>query len=412
MTVMAALILGTLPLVNPSVFPLPLLQNGKEIGIMIIGIPKEISVKGGSEEKRVSLSPAAVHDLTQQGVEVVVERGAGEGAHFSDEEYREAGGIIVYTKEEAYRRADVVVKVQVPLEEEWEYLKENHVLMGYLFLGIAPKDFIKILLERNITAIGMELVQREDGTLPLQRPMSKIAGMMAPHIAGRLLQSNIKGGRGVLLGGIEGIPPADVVILGAGTLGTYAAKSFVGLGASVYVIDKDIRQLEKISLATGGRVVTMPYNQRNVAKLVQFADVLICAIQVPGERTPIIVTREMVRSMRNGAVIMDFSIDQGGGVETTRLTPSEDFIYIEEGVIHFAVPNVPSWVARTATHALSNVLLPYLLTLGRLGLPKTLSVLPELKRGVCTYKGYVTSTHLPQELGKGYRDIDTILEEG
>jgi len=376
---------------------------------MIIGIPKEIAVRGGLEEKRVSLSPPAVRELTSQGVQVLVEKGAGEGAHFSDDNYREAGAVVVYSKEEAYRRADLVVKVQVPLEEEWDYLREDQILFAFLILGLSPRPLLDLILDRNILSIGMELVQREDASHPLQRPMSKIAGKMAPQIAGRLLQGNIKGGRGILLGGIEGIPPAEVVILGGGTLGSCAALSFKGLGCSVYVVDKDLRQLEKVSQEVPG-TITVSYNQRNLAKLASFADVLMAAVQVPGERTPVLVTREMVKTMRRGSVIIDFSIDQGGAVETSRLTPTEDFIYNLDGVIHFAVPNLPSLVPRTSSHALSNAVLPYLLALAEEGWQKAVSHMPELRRGICTCRGYVTRQHLGVA-GKGYQSVETLLEE-
>jgi alanine dehydrogenase len=376
---------------------------------MIIGIPKEIAIGHAAEEKRVSLSPTAVSDLTSNGIAVVLEKGAGEGAHFSDNEYCEAGATLVYSKEEAYRRADLVLKVQVPQEEEWPFLKENHVLMGFLFLGVAPRQLLQLILERNITAIGLELIVKEDGTHPVQRAMSKIAGRMAPQIAGRLLQSNNRRGRGILLGGIEGVPPADVVILGCGTLGSNAAKSFAGLGAKVHVMDKDLRQLERVVQETGDRVVTLPYNQRNLAKLAHFADVLICAVQIPGERAPQLVTRKMVRSMKPGAVLIDFAVDQGGVSETTRLTPTEDMVYVDEGVTHFAVPNVPSWVARTASHVLSNTLLTYLPLIFSAGIPGAFRESKEIRAGVCAYKGYVTSIHLPEILGKGYRDVESLL---
>ncbi len=375
---------------------------------MIIGIPKEIAVKGGLEEKRVSLSPPAVRELTNQGIQVLVEKSAGEGAHFSDDNYREAGAVVVYSKEEAYRRADIVVKVQVPLQEEWDFLREDQILFGFLILGLSPPPLLELVLERNILSIGMELVERDDGTHPLQRPMSKIAGKMAPQIAGRLLQGNIKGGRGILLGGIEGIPPAEVVVLGGGTLGSCAARSFKGLGCSVYVVDKDLRQLEKVSQEVPG-TITVSYNQRNMAKLASFADVLVAAVQVPGERTPILVTRDMVQTMRRGSVVIDFSIDQGGAVETSRLTPTEDFTFNLDGVIHFAVPNVPSWVPRTSSHALSNAVLPYLLTLAEDGWRNALRHLAELRRGVCTCTGHTTRLHLG-EGGKGYQPIETLLE--
>ncbi|MFB3903958.1 MAG: alanine dehydrogenase [Acidobacteriota bacterium] len=375
---------------------------------MIIGIPKEIAVKGGLEEKRVSLSPPAVRELTNHGIQVLVEKSAGEGAHFSDDNYRDAGAVVVYSKEEAYRRADIVVKVQVPLEEEWDFLKEDQILFGFLILGLSPPSLLDLLLERRILSIGMELVQRDDATHPLQRPMSKIAGQMAPQIAGRLLQGNIKGGRGILLGGIEGIPPAEVVILGGGTLGSCAARSFKGLGCSVYVVDKDLRQLEKVSQEVPG-TITVSYNQRNLAKLASFADVLVAAVQVPGERAPILVTRDMVKTMRRGSVVIDFSIDQGGAVETSRLTPTDEFTFNLNGVIHFAVPNVPSWVPRTSSHALSNAVLPYLLTLAEDGWEDGLRRVAELRRGVCTCRGYITRPTLG-ESGKGYQSVDTLLE--
>lgn len=376
---------------------------------MIVGIPKEIAAGRAADEKRVSLSPAAVGELTGSGISVVVEKSAGEGAHFSDDQYREAGATIVYSKEEAYRRADLVLKVQVPQEEEWPFLKEDHLLMGFLLLGVAPKPLLQLILERNITAIGMELFVTEDGSHPVQRAMSKIAGKMAPQIAGRLLQSNNRMGRGILLGGIEGVPPAEVVILGSGTLGTNAAKSFTGLGSTVYVMDKDFRRLEHVSKETGDRAVTLLYSQKNLEKMTRFADVLICAVQIPGERAPVLVTREMVRSMKPGSVLIDFAVDHGGVSETTRLTPTEDMTYVEENVTHFAVPNVPSWVARTATHVLSNALLPYLPSICRTGILQAFRDSEEIRPGVCTYLGYVTSTHLPENLGKGFRAIESLL---
>ncbi|HXK59915.1 MAG TPA: alanine dehydrogenase [Acidobacteriota bacterium] len=376
---------------------------------MIIGIPKETAVRGGVEEKRVSLSPPAVRELTNRGIQVLVEKNAGDGAHFSDDDYSQAGAVIVYSREEAYRRADLVVKVQAPLEEEWDYLREDQILFGFLLLALAPKRLLELLLERNILSIGMELVQRDDGTHPLQQPMSKIAGKMAPQVAGRLLQANVKGGRGILLGGIEGIPPAEVVILGGGTLGACAARSFRGLGCSVYVVDKDLRQLEKVSREVPG-AITIFSNQRNLAQLTSFADVLVAAVQVPGERTPVLITREMVKTMRKGSVIIDFSIDQGGAVETSRLTPSEEYSFSLEGVIHFAVPNLPSWVPRTSSHALSNALLPYLLALAEQGWQKALRHLTDLRRGVWTCKGYSTRPHMT-DAGGDYRSIETLLEE-
>jgi len=276
---------------------------------MIIGVPKEYIGKG-LEERRVGLSPAGVKELSEMGIKVVVENGAGEAAGFSNEEYKKSGASIVYSKEEAYKRADLVLKIRAPKENEWDLLRENQALWGYLHLAVAPKRFIEILVNRKIIAVGYEVIQREDGTLPVLKPMSEIAGIMSVQIAGRLLESKGKFGRGILLGGIPGIPPADVVIVGGGTLGYYAAKAFSGIGASVYVVDKDVRRLEYIEHTLPGRIVTMLYTRRNLEKLVRFADVLVCAVLVPGARAPILITREMVKTMRKGSVIMEFSIDQ------------------------------------------------------------------------------------------------------
>lgn len=358
---------------------------------MIIGIPKEAPVMKGIEEKRVSLSPAGVRDLMDLGAEVVVESGAGAGAGFSDEEYRAAGARIVYSHEEAFRRADLVVKVQRPGVSEWGLFNPATALMAFLHLAVAPREFIEMLVERRMTAIGLEIVRRDDGSLPILRASSEIAGLMAVQIAGRLLETT-HGGRGVLLGGIPGIPPADVVILGAGTLGYYAARAFLGVGANVYVLDKEITQLMKIDAAFGGRVVTALATRNNIEKFVTFADVLIGAVLVPGQRAPVLVTTDMVKRMRPGSIIMDFSIDQGGCVETSTLTPHEDFLFTAHGVIHFCAPNVPAMVARTSSHALTNALLPYLSEIVERGLPAALKTDAALRRGLYALEGAISAS--------------------
>lgn len=376
---------------------------------MIFGIPMEHRRKG-IDERRVGLSPAGVRELVDMGAQVFVERGAGEAAGFRDEDYKSAGAQIVYSKEEAYKRADVVLKVGVPRGEEWNYLRDEQAIFGYLHLAVAPKELLKRLVEKKVITLGYEIIQKEDGTLPVLKPMSQIAGRMSVQIAGRLLESKGKCGRGVLLGGIAGIPPADVVILGGGVLGYCAAQSFAGVGASVYIVDKDMDKLELIERTIKGRVITLRYTKRTVEKLVRFADVLVGAILVPGARTPIIVTEEMVKSMKRGAIIIDFSIDQGGCVETIRLTPTEDYVYEKHGVIHFAVPNVPSWVARTATHALTNAILPYLRVVVEKGLDGALKEMVDLKKGVYTYRGNLTNRNLILE-GYEFRPIDELLED-
>ncbi len=367
---------------------------------MRFGIPKEVQSKA-REERRVGLSPAGVAELVRAGGEVFVETGAGEGAGFSDEEYRAVGAQIVYTPEEAYRRADVVVKIQVPKEHELSFVRPNSTIMGFLHLAVASQEILDTFIQKEVTAIGYEVIQRPDGTLPVLKPMSMIAGRMAVQIAGRLLEVHQKGGRGILLGSIPGLPPAEVIIVGAGNLGLHAADSFIGVGARVILVDRDPEKLERATHLFNGKITTMLYSDHALKKLVKFADVVVLAVLVPGERAPILITRDMVKTMKPGSVILDFSIDQGGAAETSRLTPTEDQIYKVDGVIHFAVPNVPSWVARTSTHALTNALLPYLLELVGQDLPTALLKYEDLRRGVYIYKGQIVKESLlkPGEFG-------------
>ncbi len=364
---------------------------------MEIGIPKEQSRPAGLPEHRVALTPAAVRELIEAGARVYVERGAGEKAGFPDEAYRQAGATVVYSPEEVYQRAELIVKIGAPQESEWEFLRPEGLLMGFLHLAAAPKALLRALEERRITAIGYEVIQRSDGSLPVLRTMSEIAGKLAPQIAGRLLE--IPQGMGILLAGLPGIPPADVVILGAGTLGSHAARCFRGLGASVYVLDRDLDRLDSLESDLGGQIVTAVATRDNVEKFSSFAEVLIGAVYVPGERTPVLLTREMMRKMRDGTVFVDFSIDQGGCSETSRLTPREELVYVEEGVIHFCVPNVPALVARTASHALSNALLPYLRELITRGRGALQSVEP-LRRGRYLDRGEIVHPGLASVRGE------------
>lgn len=349
---------------------------------MNFGVPKELRPR----EYRVGLTPAAVDALVKAGHQVFVEREAGKGAGFDDEAYRKVGGTIVYTANEAYRRAEVVVKVARPTEAEYRHFRTGQTILAFLHLAVASPDLLAALEEKEITAIAYETIQKEDGSLPVLVPTSVVAGRMAPIIAGQLLES-MSGGRGILLSGIPGVPPAAVVILGAGVLGTNAAQAFHGLGAELTVLDKDLGALQRIESCFGGRLATMIATPYNVAKAVAFADVLVGAIAVPGERAQLVVTREMVRSMRPGSVIIDFAIDSGGCVETSRPTNHVNPYYVEEGVIHYCVPNAPALVARTASYGLSNAVLPYLQQMGELGVEKALDTCVELMRGVNTRHG-------------------------
>lgn len=356
---------------------------------MEFGVPTEVR----PDEHRVSLTPAGIHALAQAGHVAYVEAGAGVWAGFHDEEYRGAGARLVYSREEVWRRSQVVVKVARPTAEEHAYF-QGQTLLAFLHLAVASPDLMAALREHAITAIAYEMIQADDGSLPVLHPTSEVAGRLTPIVAGSLLETlacpvgeDRPKGRGILLGGIPGVPPANVVILGAGVAGRNAARAFLGLGAQVAMLDIDLRRLQAVDDATGGRVVTMAATPYNIGKAAAFADVLVGAVYVTGQRAPILVTREMVRAMRPRAVIIDLSIDQGGCVETSRPTTHRDPIYYADGVIHYCVPNVPARVARTASHALTNAVLPFLLEMGQTGVDEALRVNRPLRRGLNLHKG-------------------------
>ena len=357
---------------------------------MRFGIAKEYVASGrGLVERRVALSPAGVRELCEHGAEVLVQEQAGEGAGFGDEEYAAGGATIVHTAEEAHARPEVVLRVGRPPEAQWPFLREDTTLIAFLYLAVAPAGLISTLRDKRMTAIGLEGIREPGGCYPLQKVSSEITGRMAPQIAGRLLEAS-SGGMGILLSGLPGIPPADVVILGAGTLGREATRAFLGLGASVYVLDTSTERLEEVDRLFGGRAVTALATRNNVEKFARFAEVLIGAVRTPGGPAPVLVTRAMVEKMHRGAVILDFSITEGGCVETSRLTPHEDLVFVKDGVVHYAVPNVPAAVPRTATYALTQALLPYLLLIQREGPEGALVRSEPLRHGTCVFRGEVT----------------------
>jgi alanine dehydrogenase len=350
---------------------------------MNIGIPKERR----PFEYRVGFSPAGVEILCQHGHTVFVEHEAGIVSGFADEEYEQACAKIVYSTDEVYGRADLILKVARPTEEEIKFLQPGSTLAGLLSLPSANQSKIDTLLNNNITAIAYEQIREQDGSLPVLRPFSQIGGAMAAEVAARLLHSD-QGGRGILLGGIPGVPPAEVVILGAGTAGTYAARAFTGLGAHVTVLDKDINALQRISQC-GMNVITMLSTERNIVRCCEFANVLVGAVLVPGARAPLLVSRETVRRMKPRSVIIDISIDEGGCVETSRPTTHDRPSYIEENVVHYCVPNMPGIVARTATHGFVNVATPYILQIADLGVEKAMIENPAIEAAINTYKGEI-----------------------
>ena len=356
---------------------------------MKIGIPRERR----DLELRVGLTPYGVELLTAAGHLCYVETEAGLGAGFTDHHYERAGGFIVYSGEEVYGRSDLVLKAVRPTDEETEWLREGQALAGFMHLAAARHSRVAALLEKRITTIAYETIEEDGGMLPVLRTMSEVAGRMAPQLAATYLQSD-HGGRGVLLSGVPGIPAATVAILGAGVLGTNAAHAFLGLGAKVVILDRSLERLRQIDEMFHGQVTTMVAYPFNIARVARSAEVLIGAVLTPGTCAPIIVTREMVRSMKRGSVILDFSIDQGGCVETSRPMTLRDPTFVEEGVVHFCVPNVPGIVPRTATHAFNNAVWPYIRRISQVGLDEALAELPALARGVATRGGSIVNDAL------------------
>lgn len=362
---------------------------------MNFGIPKEIR----PYEFRVGLTPAAVYSLVRAGHQVFVESNAGKHAGFSNENYEKMGAKIVYSSKEAYGRADVVIKVGRPTEEEYNYFVPQQTILSFLHLAVASPDLLSRLKKDEITAIAYETIESDDGNLPVLLTTSEIAGRLAPTIAGGLLSSVI-GGRGILLSGIPGTPAAAVVIIGAGVLGLNAARIFHSTGAQVTMLDISPKALQTVDAFFCGKVTTMFANPHNIAKVVSFADVLVCTAAVPGGKAPTLVTREMVKTMQRRAIILDMAINSGGNVETSRPTTLEDPHFIEEDIIHYCVPNVPSRVARTGSHSLSNAILPYLLEVGELGIHSVIEKMNDLRRGLNTFEGKLVNPLVAAALGK------------
>lgn len=359
---------------------------------MDIGIPKQKR----PFDYRVGLTPMGVEILTRLGHRVYVEHDAGQGSGFDDDRYQRAGGQIVYSAEEVYGRGQLILAVSRPLAAEFDLLQEGQILCGFLHLAAAHPAKIALLLDRKITAVGYETIQTEDGYLPVLTAMSQIAGRMAVSVAAHLLQNN-EGGHGILLGGVPGVPPANVAVLGAGTVGLNAVKMFEAAGAHVSVLDTDIRKLQLLE-ERGSAAHTMVAYDFNIARVVQRADVLVGAVLIPGARTPIVVSREMVRTMKPRSVIIDISIDQGGCIETSRPTTYQNPTYVEEGVIHYCVPNMTGVLARTTTHAFNNAAWPYIREIAQKGLARALETNPALRLGLNTHDGEIVHPALRESL--------------
>jgi alanine dehydrogenase len=359
------------------------------------GVPKEVR----DLEMRVGLTPAGVLALTQADHTVYVEKKAGIGAGFRDEDYHRAGATIIYNTAELYGRSDIIAKVTRPTAEEYHLYHPQQIIFSFLHLAVASPDLLQALTEQEITAVAYEMIAEQDGRHPVLLPASEVAGRMAPLVAGHLLRSD-QNGPGILLGGIPGVPAAAVVILGGGVLGRNAARVFLGLGAEVVVLDRNVEVLRQLEELMPGRITTMFANTFNVQRAVQFADVLVGAVSVSGSRAPVLVSREMVRGMRDGAVIIDFAIDEGGCVETSRPTTLRDPVYLSEGVIHHCVPNLTAACARTTSYAITNAALPFLLAAGNYGLPAAWQHEPALLSGVNLYRGRLAHAAVAAALGR------------
>jgi alanine dehydrogenase len=360
---------------------------------MNICIPKERR----DSEYRVGLTPAGVQLLSAAGHTCFIESKAGVGSGFSDYDYQQAGGQIIYSGDEVYGRADFLIKVARPTVQEFEWMRPGSTIMGFLHLAAARSEKAITLLDKNITAIGFEIIQDDEGDLPVQIPMSQLGGRMAPQIAATLSQNNY-GGKGILLGGVPGVPPAEVIILGGGTAGMAAARNFLGMGASVYILDQNLSKLRELDQYFQGRVVTMVSHNFNVEKVCSFADVLVGAVLVPGARTPIVVERETIQAMRPRSVVIDLSIDQGGCIETSRPTTHSNPTYVDEDIIHYCIPNMTGVLGRTATHALGNASWPFVKMIAEIGVDKALKTNHTLRCGVYTHQGEILHPFLQDAL--------------
>lgn len=353
---------------------------------MYIGIPKEIK----DNEYRVALPPNGVRELVRHKHHVIVQSGAGNGSSFSDDEYAKAGAVIAHTAEETWARAEMVVKVKEPQPEEYAFLRDDLVLFTYLHLAADEKQTLA-LIDSGVTALAYETVEDAKGRLPLLQPMSEVAGRMATQVAAHYLEKS-EGGRGILMGGVPGVKPAHVVVIGAGTVGTHAATVALGMGARVTLLDVSMERLRYLDEVMGskGRLTTLASNETNIADAITTADAVIGAVLITGARAPRMITRDMLSLMLKGSVIVDVAVDQGGCVETTHPTTHSDPTYFVDGVLHYGVANMPGAVPRTSSFGLANATLSYILKIADNGIHDALRDDPGLAKGLNVYQGRVT----------------------
>jgi alanine dehydrogenase len=381
-----------------------MLEVARKKGSLYIGIPKEVSF----QENRVALVPEAVSLLVANGHRVKIESKSGEGANFSDREYSEAGAEICYEKEEIFK-CNIIFKVAPPTEEEIDWMPGNQTLISALQISVQPKIILQKLIAKKITAVAWDYIRDEAGVFPVVRAMGEMAGTTSILVAGELL-SSFSHGKGMMLGGVPGIKPTEVVIIGAGSVGEYAARAALGLGASVKVFDNSLSRLRRLQNDLGTRIYTSVIQPKVLAKALKRADVAIGALRAPLGRTPCVVTEEMVKGMKQGSVIVDVSIDQGGCFETSRVTNHKKPTFVEHGVVHYCVPNIASRISRTASFALSNIFSPILMEMGNAGGCGDL-IANDLgfRGGVYIYKGNLTSEVLGKVFDLKYKSIELLL---
>ena len=381
-----------------------MLEIKRKKGQLFIGIPKETSF----QERRVAIVPEAVSLLVANGHRVMVETGAGDGTNFSDTEYSEAGAEISYDKKAVYS-CNIIFKVAPPSEEEIELMPGNQTFISALQISTQPKEILQKLMHKKTTCIAWDYIRDEEGVFSVVRTMGEIAGNTAILVAGELLSSFTQG-KGMMLGGVAGVQPTEVVIIGAGTVGEFATRAALGLGASVKVFDNSVARLRRLQIAVGNRVFTSIIQPKVLAKAIRRADVAIGALRAPMGRTPCVVSEEMIEQMKEGSVVVDVSIDQGGCFETSRVTNHNAPTFVQHGVVHYCVPNIASRVSRTASFALSNIFSPLLLDIGEKGsIEDIIRFKPGFKDGVYMYKGVLTNEVLGHVFDLNYQPIDLLL---
>lgn len=373
---------------------------------MIVGVTKELK----AQENRVAITPAGVDTLTVCGHKVLIEKGAGEGAGFSDKSYQAAGAEVISNPADIWESSDLILKVKEPLEQEYKYLRPGLVIFTYLHLAADPK-LTKTLMDKKVTAIAYETVQRYDRSLPLLTPMSEVAGRMAIQ-EGAIYLEKTRGGKGILLDGVPGVTPASVVVVGAGTVGTGAIRRAMGLGARVTVIDINVDRLRYLEDIFMGRIETLYSNRFNLTKATRYADLVVGAVLIPGGKTPKLITEEMVRNMQPGSVIVDVGIDQGGCVETIEhATTHADPVFVKHGIIHYAVSNIPGAVPRTSTLALTNATLSYVVDIAKKGWKRAVLEDKALKKGVNVIDGKITNEAVARAHNLQYHPLEEVLNE-